>query len=102
MRCGKKPSAAICYLWTSYVKLRIYIFSIGLRLARDVQVPGKVGGRVMSDTVGAVLNTVIADLVPAPGVSTDALGSARRAAAVATITGQQSVLLTRTSPIATP
>jgi hypothetical protein len=56
----------------------------------------------MSDTVGAVLNTVIADLVPAPGVSTDALGSARRATAVATITGQQSVLLTRSSPIATP
>jgi hypothetical protein len=56
----------------------------------------------VNDAVAPILSSVTADLVPAPGTSADALDSARRAAAVAEITGQQIGFLTRNSVIAAP
>jgi hypothetical protein len=60
------------------------------------------GGLVMNDAVAPTLSSVTADLVPTPGTSADALDRARRAAAVAEITGQQIGFLTRSSIIAAP
>jgi hypothetical protein len=53
----------------------------------------------MSNTAAPILTSVTADLALAPGTPPDALAEARRAVAIAEITGQQSAFVTRTPPV---